>query len=907
MFHHLLGLARSCRLALASTILLGWLGGLLVILQAWFLSRVVDSVFLGRQALVDVFPIFEILLVVILLRAVSVWGAELSANTVALHVKSDLRARLMKHLAALGPAFTQGEKAGELAAAAIEGVESLDAYFSQYLPQVVLAAFILLSILLLVFPLDPLTGAVFLLTAPLIPLFMYLIGRTAEALTKRQWETLGRLSAYLLDVLQGLTTLKLFGQSRKQAGSIQQASDRFRDVTLSVLRVTFLSALALELLSTLSTAIVAVEIGLRLLYAKMSFQQALFILVLAPDFYLPLRLLGQRFHAGMSGATAARRVFEILDTPVQRLQVDMPARYTLGRANVRTCNISFENVSFSYPSRHLAALSNISFEIRGGQATAIVGATGAGKSTLASLLLRFIEPSAGEIRVDGQLLSTISPENWRAQTAWVPQMPYLFNDTLAANLRLAKPDASDDELIRACQHADLHEFILSLPGGYGTRIGERGALTVGASIGMLATSAYLISAAALHPSIAELEVAIVGVRFFGISRGVFRYLERLASHNTTFRLLGHIRVWFYRAIEPLAPARLVGQRSGDLLARASADIETLENFYVRALAPPLVALVVIVGMSFFMRVFYPALATVLLAFLLLIGLGLALLTLGLGRAPGRTLVESCARLRADLVDGLQGLPDLLAYGGVEAHLNRVHFAETEFQRAQRKMAHITGLQSALNSLLTNLGVWLVLVLGILLVSAGKMDGVYLAVVVLAALASFEAVQGLPQASQFLESNLQAARRLFEIANAAPAVVDPPAPLLPPHDVALLVRDLCFAYPALTPFPSPNPSTLLTPACPVPSACTCGASTGRPGRGGTGVGRARGREVRDDGYILKNISFDLPVGKYLAIVGPSGAGKTTLLNLLLRFWDFNTGEIILGGNDIRQFLYRTNCG
>jgi len=363
MFRRLFDLARSCRLALASTILLGWVGGLLVILQAWFLSRVVDSVFLGRQALVAVSPILEILLVIILLRAASVWGAELSANTVALHVKSDLRARLMKHLAALGPAFTQGEKTGELTAAAIEGVESLDAYFSQYLPQVVLAAFIPLSILLLVFPLDPLTGAVFLLTAPLIPLFMYLIGKTAEALTKRQWETLGRLSAYLLDVLQGLTTLKLLGQSRKQAGSIQQASDRFRDVTLSVLRVTFLSALALELLSTLSTAVVAVEIGLRLLYAKMSFQQALFILVLAPDFYLPLRLLGQRFHAGMSGFTAARRIFEILDTPVQRLQVDTLALHTLGRANVRTCNISFENVSFSYPSRHLAAISNVSFEI----------------------------------------------------------------------------------------------------------------------------------------------------------------------------------------------------------------------------------------------------------------------------------------------------------------------------------------------------------------------------------------------------------------------------------------------------------------------------------------------------------------------------------------------------------------
>jgi thiol reductant ABC exporter CydD subunit len=493
VFRRLLDLARSRRLALSLTVLLGWVGGLLVILQAWFLSRAVDGVFLGRQTLAAVFPILEILLVVILLRAASLWGAELFASAVALRVKADLRARLMKHLAALGPAFTQGEKTGELGAAAIEGVEALDAYFSQYLPQVALAAFIPLSILLLVFPLDPLTGVVFLLTAPLIPLFMYLIGKTAEALTRRQWETLSRLSAYLLDVLQGLTTLKLLGQSRKQADSIQQANDRFRDVTLGVLRVTFLSALVLELLSTIGTAVVAVEIGLRLLYARMSFQQALFILVLAPDFYLPLRLLGQRFHAGLSGITAARRIFEILDTPVPNWRDGLllpptggiPLRGTLGAASTKF-NITFSNVSYAYPSRRLAAISNISFNIYAGQLTALVGATGAGKSTLASLLLRFIAPSVGEIRVDGQPLYAIPPEDWRARIAWVPQMPYLFNDTLAANLRLAKPDASDDELIRACQRADLHEFILSLPGGYGTLIGERGARLSGGQAQRLA-------------------------------------------------------------------------------------------------------------------------------------------------------------------------------------------------------------------------------------------------------------------------------------------------------------------------------------------------------------------------------------------------------------------------------------
>ncbi|MFH1906414.1 MAG: thiol reductant ABC exporter subunit CydC [Chloroflexota bacterium] len=416
-----------------------------------------------------------------------------------------------------------------------------------------------------------------------------------------------------------------------------------------------------------------------------------------------------------------------------------------------------------------------------------------------------------------------------------------------------------------------------------------GALTVGAGIGLLATSAYLISAAALHPSIAELQVAIVGVRFFGISRGVFRYLERLTSHSTTFRLLGRVRVWFYRAIEPLAPARLIGRRSGDLLSRAIADIETLENFYVRVLAPPLVAVIVIVGMSFFMRAFDPRLATVLLAFLLLIGLGLALLTLGLGRAPGRTLVESRARLRADLVDGIQGLPDLLAYAGVEAHLQRVQAAEADLHRAQRKMAHISGLQSALNSLLTNLGVWLVLVLAIMLVSAGKIDGVYLAVIALAAMASFEAVQGLPQASQSLESILQAARRLFEIADAAPAVVDPPAPLSLPHDLAISVRGLCFAYPAS-----------LSEGLEGGQAAKTHREDAKNAKVKSNLRALRGFAVQ----TLNGVSFDLPTGKHLAILGPSGAGKSTLVNLLLRFWDYDEGEIILGSQDIRQYGQET---
>ena len=231
-------------------------------------------------------------------------------------IKSDLRERLFNHILNLGPAYTRGQRTGELTTAAVEGIEALDAYYSQYLPQLVITALIPISILIVVFPLDLLSGIVMLVTAPLIPFFMIMIGKGAEIVTKRQYQTLSRLSAHFLDSLQGLTTLKLFGQSKAHAKNIEKVSDQFRDTTLSVLRITFLSALALELLATLSTAVIAVEIGFRLLYARMEFHEAFFILILAPEFYLPLRMLGARFHAGMSGTTAARRIFEILDTPV---------------------------------------------------------------------------------------------------------------------------------------------------------------------------------------------------------------------------------------------------------------------------------------------------------------------------------------------------------------------------------------------------------------------------------------------------------------------------------------------------------------------------------------------------------------------------------------------------------------
>jgi ATP-binding cassette subfamily C protein CydD len=482
----LIAFARSSGLALTLTILLGWIGGLLTILQAWYLASIVNDVFLKNISRSLLGLPLGLLLAIVAAKAISIWGAELSANTVAQRVKTDLRERMLKHLTALGPAFTQGERTGELAAAGIEGVEALDAYFSQYLPQLILAASIPLTILLLIFPIDILTGIVFLLTAPLVPFFMILIGKSAEALTGRQYASLSRLSAHFYDVLQGLTTLKALGQAKGQAKVIAGVSEQYRNATMQVLRVTFLSALALELLTTLSTAIVAVEIGLRLLYGKLEFLPAFFILVVAPDFYLPLRQLGLKYHSGMSGATAAKRIFEILDTPLPAHSSTEDASSESGSFLPERFEIVFDKVTYQYPGRGTPAISELSFCLKHGQLTALVGASGAGKSTIASLLLRFIEPDSGQILVGEQALGKLQTADWRKQVAWVPQNPYLFHDSLAANLRLAKPEASEAELVKACEQAGLMDFIANLPQGFESLVGERGARLSGGQAQRLA-------------------------------------------------------------------------------------------------------------------------------------------------------------------------------------------------------------------------------------------------------------------------------------------------------------------------------------------------------------------------------------------------------------------------------------
>ena len=443
-------------------------GGVFVVLQADYLAKIINGVFIDKLDLPGVWQWMAPLFIIMALRSVVVYMIEGTAHGLAACIKTDIRERLLNCLLNLGPVYASTQQTGELVNVLVEGVENLEPYFAKFLPQLFAALLVPIVIVTWIVPLDVSTAVILVLTAPLIPIFMILIGNMAEKLNKQQWETLSRLSEHFLDVLQGLTILKIFGRSIEQIQVIDRMSAKFRDTTLGVLRVAFLSALVLELVATISTALVAVTIGLKLLYFKIEFAQAFFILLLAPEFYSPLRQLGTHFHAGMAGVAAAERIFGILSLP----QIETCGNVSLPRQD--QVKIVIENVHYAYDGGERPALQGVSLEIKPGQQVAIVGSSGSGKSTLASLLLMFMAPDQGKIYMNGICLSDIKQADWLAHVAFVPQAPHLFYRSVADNIRLGKEDATLQEVIQAAKNAGAHEFIMALAKGYDTVVGEGG-------------------------------------------------------------------------------------------------------------------------------------------------------------------------------------------------------------------------------------------------------------------------------------------------------------------------------------------------------------------------------------------------------------------------------------------------
>lgn len=454
-------------------VLSAFLAGGLAIYQSHLLSRVISDVFLDAGTLAQVKPLLMVILLVVLGRAIFTFTNEAVAGRLAVSVKTKLRLQLLEKIDRLGPEYLKNESTAELTITALLGVDALDAYFAQYLPQVLIAAVLPLTILAVVFPLDLVTGVVFLLTAPLIPLFMVLIGKAVESLTGKQWKALTRLGNYFLDTLQGIATLKLLGRSKERVGELGQVSDRYRETTMNVLRVTFLTALVLELVATLSTAVVAVEIGLRLLYARIEFQQAFFILLIAPDFYLPMRNLSARYHAGMSGVTAAEKIYQVLDLPEPQ-KITVRTTHKLVDQFNRPFRLTLKDLTHTYGAEQPNALQGISLDIQSGRRYALVGKSGAGKSTLARVILRFIEPQAGQVLLNGVDIHAWSREDWRSCVGWLPQSPHLFNDTLWFNLTLGESRFTDEEVNLALATAGLREMVNGLSHGLQTPLLEGG-------------------------------------------------------------------------------------------------------------------------------------------------------------------------------------------------------------------------------------------------------------------------------------------------------------------------------------------------------------------------------------------------------------------------------------------------
>jgi ATP-binding cassette, subfamily C, bacterial CydD len=550
--------SRAARSHLAAAAAFGALDSGLIVAQAVLLATVIARAVLGGAGVTALQGDLIALGAVLAARAFVAAGFELSGRIGATRVMSELRARLVSHLLLTAPGQRPpGVRTGELAAAAVQGVDALEAYFAGYLPQLMLASIAPVVVLAWVATIDPITAGILAATIPILILFMVLIGKGAQAQTRKRLGALELLSAHFLDVVRGLATLRAYRRERFQEQVLDDVGERYRRETMGTLRIAFLSALVLELCAMLGTAVVAATIGVQLVDGALTLQAGLTVLLLAPELYGPLRQVGQQFHVSADGMAAAERIFQTLD---QHSNIESPARPT-SLVDPRAHAISLRGVSYEYPARNGLALDRVELELPPGSFTALVGESGSGKSTVARLLTRLADPSDGAIVCGEVDLRELDPDAWRRQVAWVPQHPTLFTGTVAENIALAAPLAGPGRIEAAIDAAGLREVIDSLPDGLETTIGEAGRrLSAGQRQRVALARAFLQDAPllVLDEPTSHLDR--------DSAEAVGKAIERLAQGRTTLLIVHHPSL-------ARRADRVVEIHAGRLLARQPAELE----------------------------------------------------------------------------------------------------------------------------------------------------------------------------------------------------------------------------------------------------------------------------------------------------------------------------------------------
>ena len=992
--------------------------------QAWFFGTLINNFIFSENTLHDERYTIIYLGIAIIVRLLAHYVQESVANRLGSAVKATFRKRALAHMFKLG--VQHKERHGDVIHMLTDGLEQVDAYVARYIPQILYAIMIPLIMGIAIVDTLPIIGIILIVTVPLIPFFMILIGKQADRLNKEQWERMSFLSGHFLDVLQGITTLKLFGRAKDQIKVIGRLSEEFKDSTLRVLRVAFLSALVLELVSTISTALIAVYLGLTLLDGEIPFFSAFFILLLAPEFYTPFRQLGAAFHTGMAGKTSILKYEEFMNR-----QPSLPVG---GKSKLQgpIQDIEIKDLTFTYEDSE-NGVQHISLVAKRNSPIMLVGESGAGKSTIAHIIGGFLTAPKGAVVIDGLDVCDIDVEWWRHQIIYVSQHPHIMKGTLRDVLSFGM-NVSDEEIIEACKEVQLLDVInrqqegldtiigeggLGLSGGerqrvalaraflrkgqvlildevtahldvkteaiissaiqrlmenkiviiighrlqtmhwastlyvlkqgriiqqgsyeeliavdgyfkdlvtsglgefsstieeqlqtgksfdiqdrddldYSIPVDKKGAyvrgndthtsevststmglqgwrllfsvlspakwslvlaliftfLTVFMNVGLLTVSAWLLASAALQPGLTYLSLAIVGVRFFGVSRAVCRYFERYTSHRMAFQGLYGLRVWFYAHLEPLAPAILKRFGAGDMLGRIMGDIEVLQFFYLRTLIPPVAAIALTVLVAYGVSTIDSTLVTPIVLSSLVLGLVLPLVVYAHNKQSLTEIGPQQGEYKSLLSDTMDSLEDVISYGNEDLVYHRI-----------QHMMHIVDTNKGVIERGMNLGNTLflggvqitVVIVAILAANAltGAWASVMVAVAAIGTQAWFEALQPMIAAVHHGAESKVATSCLMALANEPMPVVDPKAPKPFNANRDITFTDVSFGY-------------------------------------------------NQDRCIYEHLRLGIKQGQSVAIVGASGSGKTTLFNMLERLYDYG-GSIHVGDVELKDISIDT---